>query len=358
MASHIVSIQNVTKRFGETLAVDNLSIDITEGELVTLLGPSGCGKTTLLRIIAGLEEATSGRVEIAGQDMEGFPPHKRPVNMVFQKYALFPHLDVFENICFGLRLKRLTEDEIDKKVRRMLELVRLPGFEHRRTAQLSGGESQRVALARALVMEPKVLLLDEPLGALDLKIRRQLEIELKRIHAELGTTFLYVTHDQGEAMTVSDHIAIMNAGRLVQVGTPQETYNNPNCTFCASFLGESNMLVGRVTGFTAESTLVNVEGVVIAARLNKEAEEGQTVSLLIRPEVLWVGPDREGHDNSLQGKLIDVTFLGSSVVYRIDTNGEKPLQVEQAVKAGTRLFRRGDAVAVSWSARDTLVLLE
>jgi spermidine/putrescine transport system ATP-binding protein len=358
MANYIVSIQNATKWFGQTLAVDNLSLGIIEGELVTLLGPSGCGKTTLLRIIAGLEEATSGRVEIAGQNMEGFPPHKRPVNMVFQKYALFPHLDVFENIAFGLRLKRLPEGEIDRKVKRMLELVRLPGFERRRTAQLSGGESQRVALARALVMEPKVLLLDEPLGALDLKIRQQLEIELKRIHAELGTTFLYVTHDQGEAMTVSNRIAIMNDGHLVQVGTPQEIYNNPNCTFCASFVGESNILTGRVTGFTPESTLVDVEGLTIRARLNEEAAEGQTVNLLIRPEVLSVGADREGHDNLLQGKLVDVTFLGSSVTYRIDTNGEKPLQVEQAVKEGTRLFRRGNVVSVGWSARDTLVLLE
>lgn len=358
MANYIVSIQNVTKWFGQTLAADNFSLDIIEGELVTLLGPSGCGKTTLLRIIAGLEEATWGRVEIAGQDMEGFPPHKRPVNMVFQKYALFPHLDVFENIAFGLRLKRLTEDEIEKKVKRMLELVRLPGFEQRTTAQVSGGESQRVALARALVMEPKVLVLDEPLGALDLKIRQQLEIELKRIHAELGTTFLYVTHDQGEAMTISDRIAIMNDGRLVQVGTPQEIYNDPNCTFCASFVGESNILTGRVTGFTPESTLVDVEGLTIKARLNEEAEEGQTVNLLIRPEVLSVGADQERHDNLLHGKLIDATFLGSSVIYRIDANRDKPLQVDKAVKEGTRLFRRGDVVAVGWSARDTLVLLE
>lgn len=358
MANRIVSIQNVTKWFGQTLAVDDFSLDIIEGELVTLLGPSGCGKTTLLRIIAGLEEAALGRVEIADQDMEGFPPHKRPVNMVFQKYALFPHLDVFENIAFGLRLKRLPQHEIDKNVKRMLELVRLPGFEQRRSRQLSGGESQRVALARALVMEPKVLLLDEPLGALDLKIRQQLEIELKRIHAELGTTFLYVTHDQGEAMTISDRIAIMNDGRLVQVGTPQEIYNNPHCTFCASFVGESNILTGQVTGFTPESTLVEVEALRIEARLNEGAEQGQAVKLLIRPEVVSVGAHLERHDNLLQGKLIDATFLGSSVAYLIDIKAETPFQAEQAVKEDTRLFRPGDVVSIGWSARDTLVLLE
>lgn len=358
MTPAIVSIKNLTKRYGATSAVDGFSLDIPEGELVTLLGPSGCGKTTLLRILAGFIEASEGTIEIGGQDMRGIPPHRRPVNMVFQKYALFPHLDVHQNISFGLRLRNIPSETINEKVGRALELVRLKGFEHRRPAQLSGGEAQRVALARALVMEPKVLLLDEPLGALDLKVRQQLEMELRRIHMELGTTFVYVTHDQSEAMMVSDRVAIMNHGHLIQVGTPEEVYYAPNSIFCASFVGESNILRARARGSQAGSSEVMVGETPIRGRLNLGATEGREVSLLIRPEVISLTRDVRQRDNELQGEIQDVTFLGSSVLYRVDVGWEKPLQVLQTGRNEPGMPKRGEVVAVGWAINDTLILLD
>jgi len=358
MTSPIVSIKNLTKKFGPTSAVDNFSLDIPEGELVTLLGPSGCGKTTLLRILAGFAEATEGTIEIGGQDMRGIPPHRRPVNMVFQKYALFPHLDVYQNISFGLKLKNLAPGAIDEKVTRALELVRLTGFEHRRAAQLSGGEAQRIALARALVMEPKVLLLDEPLGALDLKVRQQLEMELRRIHFELGMTFVYVTHDQSEAMMVSDRVAIMNHGHLIQVGTPQEVYYAPNCTFCASFVGESNIVHARIVGTQAGVTEVRVGEAMVHARLNQQARDGQEANLLIRPEVITLGRTIGKQENQLKGEILDVTFLGSAVLFRVDVGWERPVQVQQTGTEDPGTPRRGEVVALGWSSSDTLVLLD
>ena len=358
MTKHILRIDSVTRRFGDVLAVDKVSLAIDEGDLVTLLGPSGCGKTTLLRMIAGFEEPTSGLIEIAGHDMLGVPPHRRPVNMVFQRYALFPHLDVMENVAFGLRLRKLPGDRIQKKVLAMLELVRLPGFAHRRVTQLSGGEAQRVALARALIMDPKVLLLDEPLGALDLKIRKQMEIELKRIHGELGATFLYVTHDQEEAMTISDRIVIMNRGRIVQIGTPQEIYSNPSCAFCAGFVGESNILPGQIVELTATGALVDMGVARVQARCGADLASGQEVDVLIRPEVLSVVDASDGgrYQNVLDGKIADTIFLGSSVYYRIDVGVPVTLLAEAHVKEGLRLFQRDDAVALGWSAHDTLIM--
>ena len=358
MGRHILQIDRVTKRFGDMLAVDDVSLAIEEGELVTLLGPSGCGKTTLLRMVAGFEEPTSGRIEIAGQSMFGVPPHRRPVNMVFQRYALFPHLNVFDNVAFGLRLKRVPAVEIEARVTAMLELVRLPGFAKRKVTALSGGEAQRVALARALIMQPQVLLLDEPLGALDLKIRKEMEIELKRIHAELGATFLYVTHDQEEAMTISDRVVIMSAGRIVQVGTPQEVYTNPSCTFCASFVGESNILRGRVLQSTPTGAIVDLAGARVQARCCTPVEAPEEVDVLIRPEVLSVSEPESAleHQNRLAGTVVDTVFLGSFVHYRIDVGLSVTLLAEAHVKEGQRIFRRHDAVSVGWAVHDTLIL--
>ncbi len=360
MPEYIMRIDGVTKRFGDTVAVADFSLEIKEGELVTLLGPSGCGKTTLLRMIAGFEEPTSGTIEIAGRNVLVVPPHQRPVNMVFQKYALFPHLDAFENIAFGLRLKRLPEDEVKRKVAAMLELVRLPGFGQRKVTQLSGGEAQRVALARALIMDPQVLLLDEPLGALDLKIRQQMEIELKRIHVELGATFLYVTHDQGEAMTIADRIVIMNQGHIVQVGTPEEIYTNPNCIFCAGFVGESNILVGEVRELTPRGAVVDLHGIGVQARCGEGLETEQEVSVLIRPEVLSIDDVSETgqYENMVEGRVTDTIFLGSSVFYHIDVGVLITLVAEEHVKKGLRIFHRDEIVSVGWSGHDTLILTE
>ena len=357
---YILEIEGVSKRFGELRAVDKVSLSIREGELVTLLGPSGCGKTTLLRMVAGFEEPSSGTVKIAGQVVNGVPPDRRPANMVFQRYALFPHLSVFENLAFGLRLRRIDPNEIKKRVAGMLALVRLEGLAERSVTQLSGGESQRVALARALILDPKVLLLDEPLGALDLKIRKQMEVELKRIHQELGATFVYVTHDQEEAMTVSDRIVIMNRGRIVQVGTPEEVYTNPNCGFCAAFVGESNIVPGRVVEVLPETATVDVGRARIQARTTQGCALAveDAVNILIRPEVLSVSP-RSGPvmtDNALDGQVVDKIFLGSSVYYRIDVGMPLLLLAEVHVKEGTSAFQRGEAVALCWAAKDTLVL--
>ena len=251
-----VRLDRITKRFHEVVAVDDLSLDIERGEFFSMLGPSGCGKTTTLRMIGGFEEASGGTIYLGEADVTGLPPYKRDVNTVFQNYALFPHLTVFENVAFGLRRKKVTSDSISTRVREMLELVELPGYESRQPAQLSGGQQQRVALARALINHPRVLLLDEPLGALDLKLRKQMQLELKRIQTEVGITFIYVTHDQEEAMTMSDRIAVMRAGRIEQLGTPEELYERPTTAFVAGFLGVSNLLDGEVAG--RDGSLVTV----------------------------------------------------------------------------------------------------
>ena len=360
MTKYILHIEGVSKSFGDFLAVDNFSLDIEEGELVTLLGPSGCGKTTLLRMIAGFEVADSGKILIEGQDMKHIPAYHRPVNMVFQRYSLFPHLNVFENIAFGLRLKRLPDSQISEKVESMLDLVQLPGFGDRQVTKLSGGESQRVALARALIMEPKVLLLDEPLGALDLKIRKEMEIELKRIHLELGATFLYVTHDQGEAMTISDRIVIMNKGKIVQVGSPPEIYSHPVDTFCASFVGESNLYKTSVIGVEPGIAVVGLGEERICARSQPNIQTGQECSVLIRPEVLSVYQVGQTgvNENELQGEIIDTIFLGSSVYYHVDIGAPSLLIVEEHMKESQHIFKRTESVIVGWSTNDTLLLRE
>ncbi|MGH2673792.1 MAG: ABC transporter ATP-binding protein, partial [Actinomycetota bacterium] len=285
MAEVDVRLERVTKDFGETVAVDDLSLDIAEGEFFSLLGPSGCGKTTTLRMIGGFEEPTRGTIYLGGRDVTDLPPHKRNVNTVFQSYALFPHLNVYENVAFGLRRTKVQDGDIKTRLADALRLVDLEGFEKRRPGQMSGGQQQRVALARALVNAPKVLLLDEPLGALDLKLRKQMQLELKRIQQEVGITFIYVTHDQEEAMTMSDRIAVMRAGRIEQLDHPQDLYDHPATEFVAGFLGASNLLLGTVEGRDGRlATVVLASGERVRVPADRLNGLGPHVKLGVRPE--------------------------------------------------------------------------
>jgi spermidine/putrescine transport system ATP-binding protein len=306
-------------------AVEHVDLRIAEGEFFSLLGPSGCGKTTTLRMIAGFEEPTSGQILLHGRDMVGVPPFRRDVNMVFQQYALFPHMDVFENVAFGLRRKKVAKDEIARRVGEALALVELEGREKRRPRQLSGGQQQRVALARALVNRPRALLLDEPLGALDLKLRQAMQLELKRIQREVGITFVYVTHDQEEALTMSDRLVVMNAGRIEQLGSPRELYEHPATRFVANFIGTSNILTGRLErrgDAWALSGLGPDERVLVTDAA--QAPPGQEVELAVRPEkmVLRTENDPPPPDRcALRVKVTEVVYLGTSTQYRTVTDG-------------------------------------
>ena len=300
--THLIELNGITKTFGDTKALDNVSLYIRKREFITLLGPSGCGKTTMLRIIGGFEYPDEGQVLFEGRDIAAVPPYKRRVNTVFQKYALFPHLNVFDNIAFGLRLKKMPKAEIAERVRRMLKLVNLEGFEKRSVDAMSGGQQQRIAIARALVNEPEVLLLDEPLGALDLKLRKEMQIELKQMQQQLGITFVYVTHDQEEALTMSDTIAVMQGGRIQQIGDPKRIYDEPKNAFVAAFIGESNILHG---------TMIEDDLVEMCGRQFECVDEGfghnTPVDVVVRPEdVMVVGEDV----GMLVGEVTSVTFKG------------------------------------------------
>ncbi len=347
-----IRLVDLEKRFKDVLAVDRISLDIGSGEFFSLLGPSGCGKTTTLRMIGGFEAPSGGRIELRGSDVTREPPDKRPVNMVFQNYALFPHLDVAENVAFGLRRRKVGRDEIRRRVAESLSLVALDGYEHRRPNQLSGGQQQRVALARALVNRPNVLLLDEPLGALDLKLRRQLQVELKRIQAEVGITFVYVTHDQEEALTMSDRIAIMHAGRVEQLGTPEELYEQPATRFVADFIGTTNLLDGVVDRRDAGITLVRLTGGDLVGTSMNGLAPGAPVELCVRPEAITlVEPGAAG---SIAGRVEQAAFLGTTIQYQVRTGGGQALTV-LAPKTGSRL-PVGTDVALSWSPSEARVL--
>ena len=288
MAESIVSLIDVEKRFGSNLVVRKMNMEIYEGEFLTLLGPSGCGKTTTLRMIAGFEDATSGIIKVQGERVENKEPYQRDVNTVFQNYALFPHMTVFDNVAYGLTIKKVPKDEIRQRVAEMLELVQLTDYERRKPDELSGGQKQRVAIARALINRPKVLLLDEPLGALDLKLRKQMQIELKRLQKKLGITFVYVTHDQEEALTMSDRIAVMNAGVIEQLGTPMEIYDHPLTRFVAGFIGESNIFDGTVTAVEGDLLRVDTPAGKLLTRGSGFAV-GEEMHVSIRPEYLEAG---------------------------------------------------------------------
>jgi spermidine/putrescine transport system ATP-binding protein len=356
-----VRLVGVMKRFGDVVAVDGISVDILRGEFFSLLGPSGCGKTTTLRMIGGFEQPDEGAIELGGADVAGLPPHRRDVNTVFQSYALFPHLNVFDNVAYGLRRRKVARDQIPGQVSRVLELVDLPGFEDRRVNQLSGGQQQRVALARALVNQPQVLLLDEPLGALDLKLRKQMQLELKGLQHEVGITFIYVTHDQEEAMTMSDRIAVMRDGRIDQVGPPEEVYEKPATEFVASFLGASNLLEGTVgppdDGFR---TVVLVSGEKV--RIPSGALNGAAgrVKVGVRPEkIRIIGPESPAeNDNAIEGRVRDATFVGVSNVYIVETHAGRPVTVyaQNLRTSRDRPPASGELVTLTWHPEHTFVV--
>jgi putrescine transport system ATP-binding protein len=318
-AKPYISFQNVTKRFGTFTAVENLSLDVYEREFFSLLGPSGCGKTTLLRMLAGFEEPTEGELYLDGQPLKGVPPHKRPVNMMFQSYALFPHMSVADNIAFGLKQDGMEKSARDERVKQMLKLVKLEDFAGRKPHQLSGGQRQRVALARSVAKRPKLLILDEPLGALDKKLREETQFELMDLQQELGLTFMIVTHDQEEAMTMSDRIAVMDKGVIVQTGTPAEIYEAPNSRYVADFIGSVNTLEGKVTSSgDGQVVLDGPDGRITGATRDAAPQQGATAWFAIRPEKISVSRARpEGAVNALEGEVWDIAYLGDMTVINV-----------------------------------------
>jgi len=348
-----VAVDGVTKRFGDTTALDDVSLTLPAGRLVTLLGPSGCGKTTLLRLLAGLEQADAGTIAIGGEDMRRRPPERRPVNMVFQRYALFPHRDVLDNVLFGLQSARVAPKEARARATRALAMCRMEGFEHRKVDQLSGGQAQRVAVARALVNDPQVLLLDEPLAALDLKLRRHMQVELRRLQRELGTTFVYVTHDQDEALALSDLIVLMDGGRIVQCAPPRELYDEPNCVFAATFLGEANVLEGTVVDLADGLATLSVAGVEFAGVAGAGLAVGRGAHLCVRPERVTVAA---AADAGTPGTVVEVTFQGAAVRYLVRLDAGPALQAEAEVRPGDELLEPGAAVRVGWPAADARAL--
>ena len=331
--SLVVSLQDIVVDFDGERILDGLSLDIHDKEFVTFLGPSGCGKTTTLRVIAGFLSPRSGRVLFDGKDITNLPPYKRQVNTVFQKYALFPHLNVFENVAFALRLRKLPEDQIRSKVLEMLETVGLKGFERRSIHQLSGGQQQRVAIARSLVNEPEILLLDEPLGALDLKLRKEMQLELKRLQREMNITFIYVTHDQEEALTMSDTVVVMNGGVIQQVGTPEEIYNEPKNAFVADFIGDSNI----IDGVMHRDFLVSFAGVQFPC-VDRGFKPEQSVQVVVRPEDIEVVSPMEGQ---LTGEVNEVIFKGVHFEMHVDCDGREWLiHSTRACTPGERIGMR------------------
>ncbi|MGB3633660.1 MAG: ABC transporter ATP-binding protein [Rubrobacteraceae bacterium] len=351
-----VELSNVTKRFGEFTAVDELNLDIYEGEFFSLLGPSGCGKTTTLRMIAGFEEPTEGDISVSGDAVQGVPPYRRPVNTVFQSYAIFPHLNVFDNVAFGLRRSGVKGDELQQRVAEACEMVQLGGFEKRKPRMLSGGQQQRVALARALVNRPKVLLLDEPLGALDLKLRKEMQLELKSLQHEVGITFIYVTHDQEEALTMSDRIAVMNDGVVQQVASPATLYERPRNRFVANFIGQTNLFSGTVESVHGEKvTLVTPEGTKVEAIAQEgiEPEPGTESHAAVRPEKVRFG---DTGDNVCAAEVRQVVYMGVSTQYITELSGGEKLVLYQQNVHDASGFEVGEEVSVSWDARNCLVL--
>jgi spermidine/putrescine transport system ATP-binding protein len=350
-----VELAGVTKRFGEFVAVDDLSLNIYEGEFFSLLGPSGCGKTTTLRMIAGFEEPTEGGISVGGDPMRGVPPYRRPVNTVFQSYAIFPHLNVFDNVAFGLRRSGVKGQELHKRVTDACEMVQLSGFEKRKPSMLSGGQQQRVALARALVNHPKVLLLDEPLGALDLKLRKEMQLYLKNLQHEVGITFIYVTHDQEEALTMSDRIAVMIEGRVQQVADPPTLYELPENRFVADFIGQTNVFSGTVESVSdGRVTLRTASGEKVEATAH-EVEVGKEAHAAVRPEKIRFGS--EG-DNISTVRIRQIVYLGVSTQYIAELpDGEELVLYQQNFREEDHP-EVGDEVSVAWDARNCLILGE
>lgn len=362
-AQPFLRVEGITKTFGKLHACDDISLDVYRGEFFALLGGSGSGKSTLLRILAGLETPDCGRVLIDGVDVTALPPYQRPVNMMFQSYALFPHMSVAQNIAFGLKQDGRPADEIRERVQQLLELVQMPQLGNRKPDQLSGGQRQRVALARALARQPKLLLLDEPLGALDKRLRERTQFELVNIQERVGTTFVMVTHDQEEAMTMSSRIAVMDAGRIVQVSTPAALYEYPSTRFVAEFIGGINLFEGRVLAHDADQRVARiacsaVEGGALLARYADPLPEGTAVSVAVRPEKIDVHEARPQADNVAVGKVRDIAYLGDVSIYHVETESGAVIRVQEThvERSSEPHYDWGETLSLSWPASAAVVL--
>ena len=348
-----IALESVSKRFGSVGAVDGVSLEIREGEFFSLLGPSGCGKTTTLRMVAGFELPDAGRILLQGDDVTTVPANKRHVNMVFQQYALFPHMTVYDNVAFGLKVKGVPRRDHDGRIKAILRIVSLEGYEKRRPRQLSGGQQQRVALARALVNSPAALLLDEPLGALDVKLRKQMQLQLKAIQNDVGTTFVYVTHDQEEALAMSDRIAVMNGGRVEQIGSPREIYDRPRNAFVADFIGSLNAFDFRIDELVGEHAVMRLgQGERVVAGLGADRRAGETVRVAVRPERVRIAPAATAtHDGGsrVDGTVAEVVFLGMYTQFHVDTSVGRLVSHRMADELGAS-FGAGSTVALSWDA--------
>ena len=360
----IISIKNISKKFkaNDYKTVDNISLDILKGESFSLLGPSGCGKTTLMRMIAGFEKPDSGRIFIDGIDMTDIPPYQRPVNMMFQSYALFPHMDIWNNVAFGLKQERTSKEEIERRVEEALKMVGMQDFSHRKPSQISGGQQQRIALARSLIKRPKVLLLDEPLGALDRQTSERTQVELTNIQRLLDITFLVVTHDQEEAMSMSDRMAVMKDGKLQQVGTPKEIYESPNSRFVANFVGSINVFHGYVSDNSKKNRLTisseEIESPMFVNSYDK-LDLGSEAWVAVRPEEMGIysEPDDDSH-NHAQGIIVDISFLGNQIIYHVELRSKKIVHVSLPTSARSKnpLLDYGTNAYVSWDKTDGVLL--
>jgi len=355
----LVSFEQITKRFGDFTAVDAVTLAIDDNEFFALLGPSGCGKTTLLRLLAGFETPDAGRVLLDGTDLAGVPPYRRPVNMMFQSYALFPHMTVAGNVAFGLKQDKLPKDEIAARVEEMLALVRLTGFAERKPDQLSGGQRQRVALARSLAKRPKVLLLDEPLAALDRKLREETRFELKALQQKLQTTFVIVTHDQDEAMTVADRIAVMDHGRVVQAGPPEAIYQRPNSRWVAGFVGDVNLIEAQVSAVYPSFVLLEREGLKLRVAANAVVAPGMPVAVALRPEKIAIAhaQPEAAAENGAAGTVSEIGYLGATSLYKVRLDGGLVLKAA-VMNEAARTVHANDRVWLSWAADAGVVLVE
>ncbi|PCH74992.1 MAG: polyamine ABC transporter ATP-binding protein [Rhodobacteraceae bacterium] len=358
----LIRFRNVTKRFGDFVAINDLTLDIYEQEFFALLGPSGCGKTTLMRMLAGFETPSEGQIELSGQDIVPVPPNKRAVNMMFQSYALFPHLSIWDNIAFGLRRSPMSKPDIKARVEEMLKLTRLEKFAHRKPHQISGGQRQRVALARSLAKAPKLLLLDEPMGALDKKLRQETQFELMDIQEKTGTTFVIVTHDQEEAMTVASRVAVMDEGCLIQVSTPDRIYESPNSVYVADFIGDVNIIKGTAKAQGDDLYQVNWSDGMPPLNATSETDfsDGQTCHLAIRPEKVAISADKpDGADNAVQGKILDIAYLGNLSTYHVELTSGVIIkaQTSNTRRISRRSFTWEDPVWLSWTATAGVLLV-
>lgn len=351
-----VGLRNLSKRYGTTQVLNSVNIDIRPGEFFTILGPSGSGKTTTLMLVGGFLFPDEGEIYVDLKDITLKPPHLRSIGMVFQNYALFPHMTIFENIAFPLKMRKIHGKRISKQVKEVLEMVALSGYENRRPSQLSGGQQQRVALARALVFEPPLLLMDEPLGALDKQLRVQMQLEVKHLQKRIGCTTVYVTHDQEEALVMSDRIAIMRGGNLVQVGTPQEIYESPNCPFVGTFIGESNMLKGKVVALSADMATMEISGgLKFTGRCSWNPSSGSDAILVVRPEKIELSSEEHG-TNLCSSSIEEVTYMGEVVVYAAKMAGGECIRIKCPNRSKEKKMGVGERVYVRWEAADCLIL--